>query len=76
MAVKSPGIMECFNTEYGMLVDNCTENVANAILKILQDDELMKTYKDNLKAKYSLESLFEKRLEIICSLFDDSSKIR
>ena len=76
LAVKSPGIMECFNTEYGILVDNCTENVANAILKILQDDELMKTYKDNLKAKYSLESLFEKRLEIICSLFDDSSKIR
>lgn len=70
LAVKSPGIVECFNTDYGMIVENSKEDVAKAIISMLQNDSILKSYKDNLKSTYSLESLYEDRMKIICDLFD------
>lgn len=72
LAVKSPGIMECFNTDYGMIVENSKEDVAKAIISMVQNDTILKLYKENLKSTYSLESLYEDRMKIICDLFDKS----
>lgn len=71
VAVKNPGIVECFNPEYGMIVNNSKEDIAYAIINMLQNDTLRLHYKDNLKMKYSLSSLYEERMEAICSLFNN-----
>ena len=71
VAVKSPGIMECFNPEYGMTVNKSKDDIVNAILTLLKNDTLRLQYKENLEKKYSLRSLYEERMEAICSLFNN-----
>ena len=70
VAVKNPGIIESLDTRFGVLTDNSAEDIACAVLNLFEDDGIFEKYRETIKEKYPINSLYKDRMEKICGLLD------
>ena len=70
VATKCPALEEVFDHRFGLLSENTADGLKQALVKILEDTEILKKYRDNIKQFYKAEILYEKRLEKICDLWE------
>lgn len=70
LAVRCPGIVESFDTRFGLLVDDDTKELARTVSDLLTDSARLTEYRKEIKERYSLDSLFEERLCEIGSLLE------
>lgn len=71
VAVNNAGIDESFDTRLGFKVNNDAAEVENAVRKMLLEPQTREMYREHIAKFYSTEELYEKRLEAICSLWED-----
>ena len=70
VTTKCPALEEVFDHRFGFLSENTADGLKQALVKILEDTEILKKYRDNIKQFYKAEILYEKRLEKICDLWE------
>lgn len=70
VTTKCPAIEEIFDKRFGILVENTEIGVEEALLNIIQNKEMLKAYRENIKKYYSTEILYDQRLENICNLWE------
>lgn len=70
IAVKCPGIIESFDTRFGVLVDNSANALANTIADFIKDPSLSASYRESIRQNLKPSSLYEDRLEDICDLWE------
>ncbi len=70
IAVKCPGIIESFDTRFGMLVDNSAKDLANTIADFIKDPSISASFRESIHKNYKLSSLYEERLEEVCKLWE------
>ena len=72
VAVKCSGIVESLNPEFGVLVDNSSEELSKAIRELLSNPDELDAYRSFIKNNYSLNSLFDDdRMESIYQLLEE-----
>ncbi len=71
VAVKCSGIAESLNPEFGVLVDNSSEELSKAIRELLSNPDELDAYRSFIKNNYSLNSLFDDRMESIYQLLEE-----
>ena len=70
VAVKCSGIVESLDPEFGVLVDNSSEELSKAISKLLGNLDELDTYRKSINDNYSLDSLYDSRMEAIYHLIE------
>ncbi len=70
IAVKCPGIIESFDTRFGVLVDNSANALANTIADFINDPSLSASYRESIRLNFKPSSLYGDRLEDICKLWE------
>lgn len=70
VAVRNSGIEESFDTRYGILVNDSADEIAEAVLRVLEDSAELDRYRRMIKENYSLIGVYEDRMEKICRLLD------
>ncbi len=73
IAVKNEGILESFDTRFGILINNSSSELCNTLHRLLQNPSELLSYKKAIKELYFLSSLYENRLEEICNLWQDTN---
>ena len=74
VATKCPALEEVFDDRFGILSENTAEGLEQALVKILENRETLKKYRDNIKQFYKAEILYEQRLEKICDLWEQEDE--
>lgn len=74
VATKCPALEEVFDDRFGILSENTAEGLEQALVKILENREILKKYRDNIKQFYKAEILYEQRLEKICDLWEQEDE--
>ena len=74
VATKCPAVEEVFDDRFGILSENSAEGLEQALVKILENRETLKKYRDNIKQFYKAEILYEQRLEKICDLWEQEDE--
>lgn len=74
IATRCPAIEEIFDDRFGILVENTEEQLEKALLKVIQDPDLLKIYRTNIKNFYVTDILYEKRLEKVCNLWEQKNE--
>lgn len=70
VSVSCPAIQEVFDERYGILTDNSQTAFQTALERMLCDTRLREKYRMNISRYYDWDSLYEKRLNDICSLWE------
>lgn len=70
ITIECPAIKEVFDTRFGILTDNSFEGLYDSMEKMIINVGLRKKYKNNIEQYYGTESLYEKRNQDICSLWE------
>ena len=72
LSTRCPAVEECFDTRFGMIVD-CEETaIEQGMRYILENPECIEKYKAAIREEYDRESLWEKRLDEIEALIEES----
>lgn len=71
VAIECPAIRETLDTGFGLLVDNDFDALYAAMEKIILQPKLCEEYRENIKQYYDLDDLYEKRLQSICTLWEE-----
>ena len=74
VSTKCPALEEVFDDRFGILSENTAEGLEQALVKILENREILKKYRDNIKQFYKAEILYEQRLEKICDLWEQEDE--
>ena len=70
-AVRCEGIEEAFDPRFGVLTNNSIEEMENAVRELIRDREKLRKYQENIKKYYPTAELYEKRMEDICSMWEN-----
>ena len=70
VAVKCSGIEESLDPEFGVLVDNSSEELSKAINRLLSNPDEVDAYRKAINDNYSLNSLYDSRMEAIYQLLE------
>ncbi len=71
VTTECPAIREVFDTRFGVMVGADSDNLYAAMEKIILQPERCEEYRENIKQYYNLDDLYEKRLESICTLWEE-----
>ncbi|MBR3579547.1 MAG: glycosyltransferase [Lachnospiraceae bacterium] len=74
VAVKNEGIIESFDTRFGILVNNSSTELCDTLCRLFQNPSKLLSFKNAIKESYSLTSLYENRLEKINNLWHTTDK--
>lgn len=74
VAVKCPGILEAWDSGYGKLVNDSTEELADTIYQLLTNTDELERYHKTIEEKYPLNMVFEERIDKICRLIEESEE--
>ena len=72
IAVKCPGIIESLDPQFGNLVDNSAEELADTIYQLLTNMDESESYHKMIEEKYPLNMIYEERINKICRLIEGS----
>ena len=70
ITTECPAIKEVFDTRFGLLTDNSFSAIYNAMEKLIMNPDLCKEYRQNIEQYYSKDSLYDKRNQDICKLWE------
>ena len=71
-AIRCDGIEEAFDPRFGVLTDNNAKSLEDALRSLLEDQENLRVYQENIRRFYPKDSLYEKRMEDICALWESN----
>ena len=71
VAVRCPGIEEALDPRFGILTENSTGDLADAIGTLLGKPDELKRYRDVIAGQYDRTDLYEKRMKAITDLWED-----
>lgn len=74
IAVKCSGIIETLNPEFGKLIDNSAEELADTINQLFANTEELEGYRKTIEEDYPLKQVYEERIEKICRLIEGSEE--
>lgn len=74
VAVRCPGIEEALDQRFGVITNNNTDTLSDAIRFFLQNPDVRKRYRDAIEKQFRKEDLFEKRLEAIAELWENPAE--
>ena len=66
VAVKCSGIIESLDPRFGVLIDNSSEELAGTIRRLFENPSELDGYRKTIAQEYSLDSLYEERMDKIC----------
>lgn len=70
ITTECPAIKEVFDTRLGMLIENSFSALYDSMESVIINPALCKEYRHNIEQYYSTESLYEKRSQDICNLWE------
>lgn len=70
VAVKCSGIIESLDPRFGVLIDNSSEELAGTIRRLFENPSELDGYRKTIAQEYSLDSLYEERMDKICRLIE------
>lgn len=70
VATKCPALEEIFDHRFGILTENTETGLLQALIEIMQNTEILKRYRENIKQLYDFESLYTQRMNKICDLWE------
>lgn len=71
VAVKCPGVLESLDPRFGVLVDNSSNELAEAIRNLLENPGRLGLYRKAIIDNFSLNNLFEDRMKAIYQLLEE-----
>lgn len=74
IAVKCPGIIESLNPEFGKMIDNSAEELADISYQLLTNTDELENYRKMIEKKYPLDLVFGERIDKICRLIEGSEE--
>jgi len=74
IAVKCPGIIESLDPEFGKLVGNSAEELADAIYQLFTNTDELESYHKIIEEKYPFNMVYEERIDKICRLIEGSEE--
>ena len=71
IAVRCSGIEEAFDQRFGKLINNSAEELADGIKEVFENNDILQGYRLSIKENFSVNELFESRMEKICQLWEN-----
>lgn len=71
LTTECPAIKEIFDERFGKMIPTNRDALKSAILDVLENPQTILKYQEEIHRNYSMEELWEKRLEDICSLWEN-----
>lgn len=73
LTTECPAIKEIFDERFGKMIPTTRDALISSISDILENPQVILEYQEEIRKYYLMEDLWEKRLEDICSLWEDGN---